>query len=481
MVVGEFAESRDLVIVGGGPGGYHAAIRAAQLGLQVTLIEKEKLGGICLNEGCIPSKVFAYAAKQHASIAHFSELGIEIDKASFDYDKLLRYKEKIVTQLRKGIETLCAANKIEIIQGEANFIAENRIGVEAGHQFDIYEFNHAIIATGSIPVYPKFLPADRKNIYLSYEMYSLSEMPNKLIVYGSDYVSLEIAFSYRNLGADVTILLDNGKNDFPFDESINRELKRILKKQKIEVQRGFHIDNVTSHEDGVAVRLSKNENAITMEGTHLYIGAEACANVMSLGLERLGVEMTADSFIQTDQQMRTSLPGIFAIGDATNGIPSAIKAMKQGKIAAEEIAGLNSEADLTFLPTIVHTIPPIASVGLTEKEAVEQGYQVKTSQFSYSGNSMAMITNEKSGLTKVIKDKETDLLLGFHTIGAGAVELISTGTSALEMAGRDEDLSFPLYPHPSFNETLLEAVEGLSEKAVHIPPAKRKKAESQAW
>ena len=474
MVVGEFVESRDLVIIGGGPGGYNAAIRAAQLGLQVTLIEKEKLGGVCLNEGCIPSKVFTHAAKEFASIAHFGDLGISTEGVTFDYKKLLNYKDKVITQLRKGVETLCTANKIEIIQGEANFTAENRIGVEVGHQFDIYEFNHAIIATGSTPITPEFLSDDRKHIFLADEIYNLSDIPKELIVYGSDYVSLEIAFSYRNLGADVTILLDDEKNDFLFDESINRELKRILKREKIKVHRGFQIDNVSSDEAEVTVKLSKDGNTITEMGTHFYVATKSRANVLSLGLERLDVEMTQEQLIMTDAQMRTSLPRIFAIGDATEGASSAVKAMKQGKTAAEVIAGQNSEIDLTFLPTIVHSIPPIASVGLTELEAVEQGYKVKTSQFSYSGNSMAMITNEKSGVSKVIKNEETDLLLGFHTIGAGAVELIGTGTIALEMVGRDEDVTFPLYPHPSFNETLLEAVEGLSEKAIHIPPAKRK-------
>ncbi|MHA6252230.1 dihydrolipoyl dehydrogenase [Oceanobacillus sp. CAU 1775] len=474
MVVGEFVETRDLVIIGGGPGGYTAAIRAAQLGLQVTLIEKEKLGGVCLNKGCIPSKVFAHAAKELASISNLANLGISTKEVSFDYKELLNYKEKTITQLRKGIEALCAANKIEIIYGEANFTAENRIGVEVGHQFDIYEFNHAIIATGSKAIYPEFLPDDRKYIYLNDEIYNLSTIPKELIVYGSDYISLEVAFSYRNLGADVTILLDEGKNDFPFDATINREFKRILKKEKIKVHHGIQIDEVTSSENEVAVKMSKDGNTFTEVGTELYVSMKSSANVATLGLERLHLEMTNNNFIQTDNQMRTTLPNVFAIGDATSGPLSAVKAMKQGKVAAETIAGINIEVDLTFLPTIVHSIPPIASVGLTEEEAIEQGYKVKTSQFAYSGNGMAMITNEKSGVSKVIKDEETDLLLGFHTIGAGAIELIGTGTVALEMVGRDEDVAFPLYPHPSFNETLLEAVEGLSDKAVHMAPTRQK-------
>lgn len=473
MVVGEFAESRDLVIIGGGPGGYNAAIRAAQLGLQVTLIEKENMGGVCLNEGCIPSKVFAHAAKEYSSLSDLASLGITTGESNFNYDKLLDYKAQTVTQLRSGVEALCAANKIEIIQGEANFTAENRIGVANGHQFDIYEFNHVIIATGSTPVLPDFIPRDSDRILLSEKIYNLTEMPKELIVYGSDYISLEIAFSYRNLGASVTMILD-GEEEFAFDESINRELKRILKKQKIKVHRGFQLNNISSTDDEVAVSISKDEKKVTITGTHVFVTVEQSADVASLGIERFGVEITRDGFIKTDQQARTSLQTIFAVGDATEGNPSAVKAIKQGKVAAETVAGLSSEVDLTFIPTIVHSIPPIASVGLTEHEAKEAGYSVKAKQFSYNGNSYAMIINDKNGIMKVIKDEETDLLLGFHTIGAGAIELIGTGITALEMVGRDEDLNFPLYPHPSFNETMLEAVEGLTEKAIHIPPTKKK-------
>lgn len=474
MVVGEFAEKRDLVIIGGGPGGYNAAIRAAQSGLDVTLIEKENLGGVCLNDGCIPSKVFAHAAKEYASLPHLASLGISTGGVDFDFKQLLNFKDQTVSQLRKGVETLCAANKIEIIYGEANFTAENRIGVESGHRFDTYEFNHAIIAAGSTSVEPDWVSGTSGRFLSAGDIYNLKELPEKLIVYGSDYIALETAFSYRSLGADVSLILD-GKEDFPFDHAINRELKRILKKQKINVYRGFQIETATADENEAAVNIIKDGKEKTITGSHVYAAARQYANTASIGIDRFGVVMTESGFIKTDRQMRTSLDNIFAIGDITGGSPSAVKAIKQGKTAAEVISGLNSEADLTFLPEIVHTIPPIAAVGLTEDEAKAAGYNVKTSSFSYTGNSYAMITNEKNGITKIIKDEETDLLLGFHTIGAGAIELISTAVISLEMVGREEDLNFPLYPHPSFNETILEAVEGITEKAIHMAPVEEKK------
>ncbi|MFA1820387.1 dihydrolipoyl dehydrogenase [Virgibacillus oceani] len=474
MVVGEFAEKRDLVIIGGGPGGYNAAIRAAQLGLGVTLIEKKQLGGVCLNEGCIPSKVFAHAAKKYATVPHLSSLGISTGEINFDYSRLLKYKDKTVNRLRKGVETLCAANKIEIIHGKANFTAENRVGVESGHQFDTYEFNHAIIAAGSSPIKTDFLTDNSGRILSSEEIYNLKEMPKELLVYGSDYIALEIAFSYRSLGSDVSLILD-GKDDFSFDHSINRELKRMLKKQNINIHRGFHLDTISTEKNEAKVHLFKDGKEKTITGSHAYLTTRQYAGAASLGIDRFGIATTESGFIETNRQMRTSIHNVFAVGDITAGNSIAVKAIKQGKIAAETIAGMNSEADLTFLPTIVHTNPPIAAVGLTEHEAIDAGYSVKASSFSYTGNSYATVTNEKSGITKIIKDEETDLLLGFHTIGAGAIELISTAVTSLEMVGRDEDLLFPLYPHPSFNETILEAVEGLTEQAIHVAPVGEKK------
>lgn len=472
MVVGEFVEHRDLIVIGGGPGGYHAAIRAAQLGLQVTLIEKAQLGGVCLNVGCIPSKIVAHAAKEYASISDLQSLGISTGKPTFDYAKLLDYQAQTIRQLRKGVASLCAENKIEILEGEANFTAENRIGVEQGHQFDVYEFNHAIIATGSTMVQPAFLSEQSDRVLMADSVYKLNGMPKALIIYGSDYIALEVACSFSNLGAEVTMILDNGKTDFQFDSSINRELKRILKKQKISVKRGYVLNEMVSSAAHVDVYITKNGKEEMLTGDYIYIKTEKEANINHLGLQRFGVKTTSDGFIETDKQMKTSLPHLFAVGDATTGELTAVKAMKQGKVAAETAAGKKSEADLTFVPAVVHSVPPIATVGLTEQEAIKQGYQVKISQFSYNGNSMAMITNAKDGLAKIVKDAETDLLLGFHVVGASAVELISSGTIALEMAGRDEDVTFPLYPHPSFNETMLEAVEGLTGKATHIPPVK---------
>ena len=244
MVVGEFVEKRELIIIGGGPAGYHAAIRAAKLGIQVTLIEQAHLGGTCLNKGCIPSKVFSYTANKLASVEKLSTFGISVGDPFFHIDQLTSYKDKTIQQLRTGVEDLCQANDVEVIQGKANFINETRIGVESDHQFTIFEFEKAIIATGSSPVLPDSL-TDYSCILTEEDIYMLAKVPEELVIYGNNYLALEAAFSFRTLGAGVTMVL-NGSDDFYFDSSINRELKRILKRERIQVYRGYHLEQLTS-------------------------------------------------------------------------------------------------------------------------------------------------------------------------------------------------------------------------------------------
>ncbi|MFZ3578423.1 dihydrolipoyl dehydrogenase family protein [Virgibacillus sp. DJP39] len=474
MVVGEFSEKRDVIIIGGGPGGYNAAIRASQLGRSVTLIEKDLLGGVCLNQGCIPSKVFTHAAKQLASLPAMNSMGIMTGgEPTVDFEELMTYKDKTISQLRSGVESLCKANKIELIKGEANFTAVNKIGVANGHQFDVYEFEYVIIATGSSSIIPDGISPFHERILYPETIYQLTEIPTSLVVYGSDYISLEVAFSFNKLGSDVSIVLDDC-DDFPLDGSINRELKRILKKEKIKVYRGYKLESVKPTTYELTVNLNNDEESKSIEVSHVYISTKSQANISDLGAERIGIKVTNDGFIETDETMETSLKTIFAVGDVTGGSTSAVKAIKQGKVAAETIGGMKSETDFTFIPTVVHSTPPIATVGLTENEAKEAGYSIKVSQTALSGNSYAMISGEKSGIVSVIKDSETDLLLGIHIIGAGAVELISTGVTALEMVAREEDLRFPSYPHPSMNEGFVEAIDGLSDMAIHTPPKKSK-------
>ncbi|MCD5323274.1 MULTISPECIES: dihydrolipoyl dehydrogenase family protein [Pontibacillus] len=453
MVVGEIAEQRDVVVIGGGPGGYNAAVHAAKQGFHVTIIEKGVLGGVCLNEGCIPSKLFSTSASKLAEVKSFSDFGISTEGTSFNLSHLQSYREKVVGNLRKGVEALCKSNKVEIIEGHASFLSEDRIGVDHGHQFDVYHFNHAIIATGSRPFLPDTIEASDERILTGESLYRIEDVPDHLLVYGSDYIALEAAMTFRQFGAKVSLVIEEEKEDFGYDSSINRELKRVLKKQKIKVYSSASIGKMEVKEERVnAVLLHKGED-VQIDASHAFVSAGVLPNLEELGIDRLGME-TEDGFIKTDAQMHTSIKNIYAIGDVTTGPALAVKAIKQAEVVGNTINGVPAEFDSTFIPVVAHTIPPIASVGMTEEQALEAGYQVRVGQFGYGGNGYATIHGKREGFIKLVIQDDTDIVLGFHAFGAGAVELISTGTVALEMAARDEDLSFPHYPHPSYNESI---------------------------
>ena len=474
MVVGEISQQRNLVIIGGGPGGYSTAIRGAQLGLSVTLIEKVDMGGICLNKGCIPSKTYTHAAKKRAESAHLQELGIGNGTAGFDLFKLQAYKDKVIGGLRAGVESLCKQNKIEVIRGKAGFLGPNKIGVENGHQFDIYEFEQAIIATGSYPIMPFPAPEKTKRILLSHEIFELDEIPEHLLVKGMDYIALEVASSYAALGAKVSVLFDS-MADCVFDESILKELLRLFKRRKINVIKDIHLVSVNVTADEIAVTfLDDKKGEDTIHGSHLFVTGKSKPNVEDLGINRIGIVLTNEGSIHVNGSLQTSIPSIYAIGDVTEGPLLAVKAIKQGKAAVETIAGLKPETDLTFMPVVAHTIPPFVSVGLTEQMARDFGMNVRTSQFPLGSNGYAAITGCKDGFIKVISDPETEIISGIHMIGEGAIEMSGSFVQLLEMAAKEEDVKFPLYAHPSCSEGLLEAVEGLIDQAIHAVPSKKK-------
>lgn len=474
MVVGEMANQADLVVIGGGPGGYHAAIRAAQLGRQVLLIEKSEMGGVCLNKGCIPSKVLTEAAKRLDDVKKGRQFGIGSGEANIQFDRLLEHQQKTITGLRAGVEALCKANKVQVMKGSAFFLSGSRIGVEEGDKYELFDFKDAVIAAGVRPVHDSAYP-ESKRILNQLEISFLDEIPEHLAIYGSSPLQLELAMAYRSLGAEVTILLKN-REGFPFDSSIAKELARIFKKERIQVLKDCIIQEVAETENGLEITIHGDTGEKVVKATHFFYEEKQKPDTAGLGTSRIGIEHDDDDgFILIDSQCRTSLKGIFAIGDITGGPFFASKAIKQGKTAAEAACGLQSESDLRFMPSVSFTRPPIASAGLTEEEAIALKLDIKTSQFPFAGNGFSAITGKRDGLTKIISERETDVLLGIHIIGEGAHELIFGGVTGLEMGAREEDVLFPSYPHPGFAEALLEAAEGLQGKAVHLKPQKELK------
>ncbi|MED1202970.1 dihydrolipoyl dehydrogenase family protein [Heyndrickxia acidicola] len=473
MVVGEMIQEKQVVVIGGGPAGYTAAIRAAQLGKDVMLIEKNRLGGICLNEGCIPSKTLAYAAAQLKHTDVMKQIGIQFDQATMDFEVFRKHRDGVVEQLRKGVEALCKENMLEVIYGDAHFLEEDRIAIERGQQFDIVQFEKAIVATG----------ASREMDEVKYErklssahVFHLDEIPETLILAGIDYIVLEAAFAYSSLGTEVVILMDK-KEHFPVDKDIEKELIRQIKKQKIKFHSG--VTDLSLAEDEKAItctfRNEKGElNSLTAE--YMYVREGWKGNTESLGLNRIGLLTDQKGFIKVDQQCKTNLPSIYAAGDVTGAPLLAIKGIKQGKAAAEAICGIPSETDFTWIPSVIHTSPPIAYAGLTEQQAATYGYSIQTGQYRLNGNGYAVLTGKRDGLLKLVKESESGRLLGMHIIGEGAIELISAGVLGGEMVARDEDFLFPSYPHPSFNEGILEAMEDMAGLSIHQKPKKRELA-----
>ncbi|WP_059170612.1 NAD(P)/FAD-dependent oxidoreductase [Bacillus sp. FJAT-27445] len=472
MVVGEMAIQADLIVIGGGPGGYHAAIRAAQLGRQVLLIEKADLGGICLNKGCIPSKVLSEAAARLEDCRKNSLFGIGTGEADLQFSKLIEHQKKTIDGLRAGIEALCKTNKVQIITGKAFFLSDTRIGVEDGDKYEIYEFKHAILAAGAKPVKNSNYQEGGR-ILNQLAISFLNEVPRHLVIEGSNSIQLEMAMAYKSLGADITILLPG--ESLSFDSAISKELARILKKEKITAIKACQVREVVESKEGVSIAITTTGEEKMLQATHFFYEGKQRPESAGLGIDRIGVKLDKEGFILTDSQCQTSVTGIYAIGDITGGPFLASKAIKQGKAAAEAACGLKAFTDFRFLPSVTFTRPPIATAGLTEEQALAEKFDIKTSQFPFASNGFSSITGKRDGFAKIVSERESDVILGVHIIGEGAHELIVGGVLGLELGAREEDIHFPAYPHPGFGEALLEAAEGLGGKAVHMKPQKEKK------
>lgn len=455
MVVGELVYEKDLVIIGAGPAGYQAAIRAAKQGRDVTLVDRSLPGGECLHSGCIPSKLLATSAGEMKDSAP----GITMSP-SFSMKDWNDQKKEVIAKLEKGLESLFKTNRIDFVQGNASFLSEERIGVEQGEKFEVWSFKNAIIATGSNPKSPSFYKEHSEHVCSVEELYSIEEVPEKLVLFGSDYITAEAASSFQALGSEVSIITDEPSFLPHSDETIVKELKRQFKKRGIRIHAG--ISNIRIAEEGSSIKVTAQnakDESLQLFGDLLGYSSGRVRNLASLGLENAGVKLQDDQFITINDSCQTSNETIYACGDITYGPALAVKAIKQGKVAADHCCGLSSVCDLNFLPLVIHTLPPLASVGLSEQEASEAGYQVSTGLSNMRANGYATLHGETDGVVKVIRDKETHLLLGFHAIGKGAIELIEKGTFALEMAARDEDFIYPYAPHPGIGESWIEAVE----------------------
>ncbi len=456
----------DLIVIGTGPGGYHAAIRAAQLGLKVVAVEAGAVGGVCLNVGCIPTKALLHAAEtlEHAQKA--AEFGLDFAAPERNLSKMGRWRDKIVKKLTGGVASLLKGNGVELIRGHARFLGPRELDVDGQR----LEAKKVIIATGSKPaVLPGFEP-DGESVVTSTEMLRVeSGLPERLLVIGGGVIGLEFASIYARLGSAVTVVEYTDQILPGSDPELVKLLARSLKKQGITIKTSTKATGYDKTAEGLQVALEPasggEREALTADRILLAVGRVPVSE--DLGLDAAGIEVDERGFIPANEEMETNVPGIYAIGDVTRPPLLAHKAMKEGLVAAERAAGKPAAFDQQ-IPGVVYTQPEFASVGMTEAEAAERGIEVRVGRFPMSASGRAMTLQQTQGMIKIIADAENDLLLGVHILGPGASDLIAEAALALEMAATAGDLALTVHPHPTLSENLMEAAENLHGRAIHI-------------
>lgn len=475
MVVGEIATGADLLIVGGGPGGYVAAIRAAQLGKDVTLVEKDELGGICLNVGCIPSKALIYASYLYEKIKHAEAFGISVKDVQIDIERLQAWKESVVKRLTGGVKQLCEGNGVNMIKGKATFVSAKKCLVESEHGTQAIEFKDCIIATGAVPINIPGFEIDGETVIDSTGALALKKLPESLIVIGGGYIGLELGMVYAKFGSKVTVveMLDSLLPGT--DPELTRLVARKVKDLKMNVYLKSQAKGLKKSQGGAQLTVQTQEGEEKLSAEKVLVSVGRKPNTPSdLGLDKLGVQPDAKGFLKVDAQMRTSNPRVYAIGDVAGPPLLAHKASHEGIVAAEAICGLKSAADWQTVPAVIFTDPEIAYAGMSEAEAQKAGYKTIAGKFPFAALGRALTMGETNGFIKIIADAETKLVLGVQIVGPEASTLISEAVLAIEMGATLEDVALSIHPHPTLPEGLMEAAEATLGKAIHILTPKLK-------
>ncbi|MCA9672692.1 MAG: dihydrolipoyl dehydrogenase [Myxococcales bacterium] len=467
MVMGSLEQQVDVVVVGSGPGGYVAAMRAADLGHEVTLVEaRERRGGVCLLEGCIPSKALISTVELAHAARDAAKMGLTFKDLEVDHEKLRGFKEKVVAGLSGGIDFLLKKRGVEVITARARFDSGDTLFLDGGARI---KFNHCILAVGSRP--SRLPPAGELELWSSTEALELREIPGRLLVVGGGYIGLELGFVYAGLGSKVSVVELLPGLLMGADRDLVKFVDRKAKKRFEKVMLGAKVTKVVEAPNGgYRVSIESDGKVTDHEYDRVLVAVGRRPNTDNIGLENTKIEVDKHGLIQVDQTMRTAEPRVFAIGDIVPGPGLAHKAMREGKVAAEVINGKPSAADYVSVPAIVFTDPEVAWVGLTEDEAKAQGRDVHVGRFPLTALGRAKTIDRTDGMSKVISDAQTGLVLGVGVVGPHASELIAEATLALEMGATVEDIAATIHPHPTLSESVGEAAEVAEGVAVHIYP-----------
>ena len=468
--------SADVVVIGGGPGGYVASIRAAQLGLSTVCVEMDRtLGGTCVNVGCIPSKALLQSSEHYEfTRLHAAEHGFKVGGLELDLPTMMKRKDDVVGQNTKGIEFLFRKNKITWAKGRGTL---RPAGPDGRYPVDVagadgktttYSAKHVILATGSVPIELPFLKFDEQRVLSNVGALTIPKVPEHLVVIGGGVIGLELGSDWRRLGAKVTVV-ELAPTIMPGnDEDVVKEAEKIFRKQGLELRTGTRVTGARREGDRVLVEIEKDGKAETLDADYVLVSVGRRPSLTGLDAAALGLKIGTRGEIVADAKLRTTLPNVYAIGDAIGGKLLAHKAEEEGVIAAEVIAGKPVEMHYRSIPSVVYTWPEIASVGNAEHEVKASGRPYKVGKFPFSANGRARTMGETSGFVKFIADAETDELLGAHIIGANASDLIAEVVLAFEYRGSSEDIAITVHAHPTLSETTKEAALAVLGRALHI-------------
>jgi len=463
----------DVIVIGSGPGGYVAAIRCAQLGMKTAIIEKyDTLGGTCLNVGCIPSKSLLDSSEHfYTALHHFKQHGIQIDSPKVDIQQMIARKNSVVEQTCAGVQFLMDKNKIDVHHGVGSFVSPTQINVtnKQGEK-KVLTTKDTIIATGSKPLYFQGMQPDKKRIITSTEALNLQEIPKKMIVIGAGVIGLELGSVYQRLGTQIEIVEASPKILPTMDESISKELTKILKKQGLKFHFEHSVQQVVNNGDSVTLTaLNKKNESVHLDADYVLIAVGRKPYTDALGLENIGLETTSKGQIPVNDSLQTPIPTVYAIGDVVRGTMLAHKAEEEAVFVAETIAKQRPHIQYDLIPSVVYTWPEVASVGKTEQELKTAGKDIKTGIFPIKALGRARASMDISGQVKIIADRQTDEILGVHMIAPRAADLIMEAVVAMEFRASAEDIARICHPHPTYTEAVKEAALDASEqRAIHI-------------